>query len=170
MLAKSIYDELEVLVNEHGPDCIGNLMPLVVNILESLDSSLSDNQVCFTYLCETLSSSMHMYTCTYVAKCTCTYVRKMYMYMLKYMQVCIFAHVNLPFQSHPFLRVIIIVDRRSACYEIFFVCFMYKHLIEGWKLFVVSAGINLTTCLYHKFNCGGLNHVDFLRLVPPKTP
>ncbi|XP_019850321.1 PREDICTED: C-Jun-amino-terminal kinase-interacting protein 3-like isoform X2 [Amphimedon queenslandica] len=43
-LAKSIYDELESLIGEHGPDSIGNLMPLVVNILENLDSALSDNQ------------------------------------------------------------------------------------------------------------------------------
>lgn len=49
MLAKSIYDELEVLVNEYGPDSIGNIMPLVVSVLESLDSSLSDNHVSFNF-------------------------------------------------------------------------------------------------------------------------
>ena len=45
LLAKSIYDELEGLVNEYGPNAISSLMPLVVNVLESLDSALSDNQV-----------------------------------------------------------------------------------------------------------------------------
>ena len=45
LLAKNVYNELEVLINSYGPESIGNLMPLVVSILENLDSALSDNQV-----------------------------------------------------------------------------------------------------------------------------
>ena len=44
-LAKQIYDELEGLINAYGPDNFSSLMPLVVTILENLDSALSDNQV-----------------------------------------------------------------------------------------------------------------------------
>ena len=32
-------------MNEYGPESISTLMPLVVSILENLDSTLSDNQV-----------------------------------------------------------------------------------------------------------------------------
>lgn len=43
-LAKGIYDELQSLVDQFGGESISNIMPLVVNVLENLDSSLSDNQ------------------------------------------------------------------------------------------------------------------------------
>ena len=33
-------------MDEYGQESIANLMPLVVNVLENLDSALSDNQVC----------------------------------------------------------------------------------------------------------------------------
>ena len=45
VLAQGIYDELQGLMDEFGQETIANLMPLVVNILENLDSALSDNQV-----------------------------------------------------------------------------------------------------------------------------
>jgi mitogen-activated protein kinase 8 interacting protein 3 len=32
------------MVDMYGQESIGNLMPLVVNVLENLDSALSDNQ------------------------------------------------------------------------------------------------------------------------------
>lgn len=32
-------------MDEYGQESIANLMPLVVNVLENLDSALSDNQV-----------------------------------------------------------------------------------------------------------------------------
>ena len=35
------------MVEMYGPESIGNLMPLVVNVLENLDSALVDNQVIF---------------------------------------------------------------------------------------------------------------------------
>jgi mitogen-activated protein kinase 8 interacting protein 3 len=43
-LAKSVYEELEVFVNNYGQESINSLMPLIINILENLDSALSDNQ------------------------------------------------------------------------------------------------------------------------------
>ena len=45
VLAQGIYDELQGMMDEFGQETIANLMPLVVNILENLDSALSDNQV-----------------------------------------------------------------------------------------------------------------------------
>ena len=33
------------MVEMYGPESIGSLMPLVVNVLENLDSALADNQV-----------------------------------------------------------------------------------------------------------------------------
>ena len=51
-LAKGIYDELQSLVEQFGGESIGNIMPLVVNVLENLDSSLSDNQDHLTALDE----------------------------------------------------------------------------------------------------------------------
>jgi len=35
---------LQQLVDHYGDESISNIMPLVVNVLENLDSSLSDNQ------------------------------------------------------------------------------------------------------------------------------
>ena len=45
VLAQGIYDEFQSMVEMYGPESIGNLMPLVVNVLENLDSALADNQV-----------------------------------------------------------------------------------------------------------------------------
>jgi hypothetical protein len=45
VLAQGIYDELQGMMDLCGQESISNLMPLVVNILENLDSALSDNQV-----------------------------------------------------------------------------------------------------------------------------
>ena len=45
VLAQGIYDELQGLMDLFGQESISNLMPLVVNILENLDSAMSDNQV-----------------------------------------------------------------------------------------------------------------------------
>ncbi|CAI8040750.1 C-Jun-amino-terminal kinase-interacting protein 3 [Geodia barretti] len=44
VLAQGIYDELQGLMDLFGQESISNLMPLVVNILENLDSAMSDNQ------------------------------------------------------------------------------------------------------------------------------
>ena len=44
-LAHGIYDEFQEMVQLYGPESIGSLMPLVVNVLENLDSALADNQV-----------------------------------------------------------------------------------------------------------------------------
>jgi mitogen-activated protein kinase 8 interacting protein 3 len=44
VLAQGIYDELQGMMDLCGQESISNLMPLVVNILENLDSALSDNQ------------------------------------------------------------------------------------------------------------------------------
>ena len=43
-LAQGIYEELQLMVDAYGQESIGNLMPLVVNVLENLDSALSDNK------------------------------------------------------------------------------------------------------------------------------
>ena len=43
--AQGIYDELQGIMDAHGQESIANLMPLVVNVLENLDSALADNQV-----------------------------------------------------------------------------------------------------------------------------
>ena len=53
MLAKGIYDEFQSMVGQYGPESIGNLMPLVVNVLENLDSALADNKDYLTALEET---------------------------------------------------------------------------------------------------------------------
>ena len=41
------------MVGQFGPESIGNLMPLVVNVLENLDSALADNKDYLTALEET---------------------------------------------------------------------------------------------------------------------
>ena len=41
------------MVGQFGPESIGNLMPLVVNVLEDLDSALADNKLYLTALEET---------------------------------------------------------------------------------------------------------------------
>ncbi len=41
------------MVGQYGPESIGNLMPLVVNVLENLDSALADNKDYLTALEET---------------------------------------------------------------------------------------------------------------------
>ena len=41
------------MVGMYGPESIGNLMPLVVNVLEDLDSALADNKDHLTALEET---------------------------------------------------------------------------------------------------------------------
>ena len=46
VLAQGIYDELQGLMDAYGQEGIANLMPLVVNVLENLDSAMADNQVC----------------------------------------------------------------------------------------------------------------------------
>ena len=43
-LAQGIYDEFQSMMEAYGAESIGNLMPLVVNVLENLDSALVDNQ------------------------------------------------------------------------------------------------------------------------------
>ena len=45
VLAQGIYDELQGMMDSFGQESLANLMPLVVNVLENLDSALSDNQV-----------------------------------------------------------------------------------------------------------------------------
>ena len=53
VLAQGIYDEFQTLVGLYGAESIGNLMPLVVNVLENLDSALADNKYHLTALEET---------------------------------------------------------------------------------------------------------------------
>ena len=48
--AQGIYDELQGIMDAHGQESIANLMPLVVNVLENLDSALADNQVPWLYM------------------------------------------------------------------------------------------------------------------------
>ena len=43
-LAGSVYQELERMIAKYDEDVVKNLMPLVVNILESLDFSYTENQ------------------------------------------------------------------------------------------------------------------------------
>ena len=45
VLAQGIYDEFQAMMEAYGQESISNLMPLVVNVLENLDSALVDNQV-----------------------------------------------------------------------------------------------------------------------------
>ena len=45
VLAQGIYDELQGMMDAYGQESIANLMPLVVNVLENLDSAMADNQV-----------------------------------------------------------------------------------------------------------------------------
>lgn len=52
VLAQGIYDELQGMMDAFGQESIANLMPLVVNVLENLDSALSDNQDHLTALME----------------------------------------------------------------------------------------------------------------------
>ncbi|CAD5217693.1 unnamed protein product [Bursaphelenchus okinawaensis] len=42
MLASSIYKELELMIKKYGEDSVKELMPLVVNVLESLDTAYVD--------------------------------------------------------------------------------------------------------------------------------
>jgi septal ring factor EnvC (AmiA/AmiB activator) len=44
VLAQGIYDELQGMMDAYGQESIANLMPLVVNVLENLDSAMADNQ------------------------------------------------------------------------------------------------------------------------------
>ena len=59
VLAQGIYDEFQSMVEMYGPESIGNLMPLVVNVLENLDSALADNQVIMQ---ESIVCCMYIYT------------------------------------------------------------------------------------------------------------
>lgn len=43
-LASSIYTELEKIVKVHGRDTVKDLMPIVVNILEGLDTAYQDKE------------------------------------------------------------------------------------------------------------------------------
>ncbi|XP_035206042.1 C-Jun-amino-terminal kinase-interacting protein 4-like isoform X2 [Stegodyphus dumicola] len=43
-LASNIYQELERMIEKYDEDVVKELMPLVVNVLESLDSAVMDNQ------------------------------------------------------------------------------------------------------------------------------
>lgn len=43
-LASNIYSELERTIEKYDEDVVKELMPLVVNVLESLDSAVMDNQ------------------------------------------------------------------------------------------------------------------------------
>lgn len=52
VLAQGIYEEFQNLIGLYGPQSITNLMPLVVSVLESFDSSLADNKVHLTALSE----------------------------------------------------------------------------------------------------------------------
>ena len=59
VLAQGIYDEFQSMVEMYGPESIGNLMPLVVNVLENLDSALADNQVVMQ---ESIVCCIYIYT------------------------------------------------------------------------------------------------------------
>ena len=43
-LAGTIYEEFEAMMSNHGPEVLKNLMPLIVNVLESLDLAYTENQ------------------------------------------------------------------------------------------------------------------------------
>lgn len=43
-LAGSIYEEFEAMMSRYDPECVKNLMPLIVNVLESLDLAYTENQ------------------------------------------------------------------------------------------------------------------------------
>ena len=61
VLAKGIYDELQGMMNEFGQESIANLMPLVVNVLENLDSALADNQVSYILYMVYIVYCMYIY-------------------------------------------------------------------------------------------------------------
>lgn len=42
-LANSIYSEFERMIQKYDQDVVGGLMPLMVSVLEQLDSAYSDN-------------------------------------------------------------------------------------------------------------------------------
>ena len=44
-LAGSIYEEFETMMAKFGPEVVKNLMPLIVNVLESLDLAYTERQV-----------------------------------------------------------------------------------------------------------------------------
>ncbi|EJD75081.1 JNK-interacting protein, variant [Loa loa] len=46
MLASSIYKEFETMIGKNGEDSVKNLMPLVVNVLESLDLAYLEKEEC----------------------------------------------------------------------------------------------------------------------------
>ncbi|KAK6101217.1 JNK/SAPK-associated protein-1 family protein [Brugia pahangi] len=46
MLASSIYKEFETMIEKNGEDSVKNLMPLVVNVLESLDLAYLEKEEC----------------------------------------------------------------------------------------------------------------------------
>uniref|UniRef100_A0A915PIF9 RH1 domain-containing protein n=1 Tax=Setaria digitata TaxID=48799 RepID=A0A915PIF9_9BILA len=46
MLASSIYKEFETMIQKNGEDSVKNLMPLVVNVLESLDLAYLEKEEC----------------------------------------------------------------------------------------------------------------------------
>ena len=43
-LAGSIYEEFEKMIGKYDPDVVKNLMPLIVNVLESLDLAFTESQ------------------------------------------------------------------------------------------------------------------------------
>jgi len=43
-LAGSIYEEFEKMISKYDPDVVKNLMPLIVNVLESLDLAFTESQ------------------------------------------------------------------------------------------------------------------------------
>lgn len=43
-LAQAIYEEFQKVVGQFGADSISNLAPLIVNVLESWNSSINDNR------------------------------------------------------------------------------------------------------------------------------
>ena len=43
-LAGSIYEEFEKMISKYDPDVVKNLMPLIVNVLESLDLAYTESQ------------------------------------------------------------------------------------------------------------------------------
>lgn len=46
-LAGSIYQEFERMISQYDEDVVKNLLPLLVNVLECLDSAYQQNQVRF---------------------------------------------------------------------------------------------------------------------------
>lgn len=62
-LAGSIYQEFERMIARYDEDVVKTLMPLLVNVLECLDSAYQQNQVIFQHSLVIISNHYPIWIC-----------------------------------------------------------------------------------------------------------